>query len=164
MKTHIWYVAFEDVEPKHPSTTRWGKFLDFLYRGIGREGFRHVFCFAQWPVGGLQMHVSRFGLRPFFLFNKDGSPFCCENYALGLAYEGRKVLRIELPVEEVDMRRVANCIPSCVTLIKVTLGIKSWAVSPYGLYKDLLKAGALEFTEEVCNEIREKKVEELCNG
>lgn len=36
-----------------------------------------------------------------------------------------------------------NIAPTCVTAVKMFLGIKSFAITPYQLYKDLIKRGAI---------------------
>jgi len=53
---------------------------------------------------------------------------------------------LEFPVEE--DRRFSPTWASCVGMVKGIMGIRAWAFTPYGLYRDLLKRGAESFGPE----------------
>jgi hypothetical protein len=54
-----------------------------------------------------------------------------------------KVLHITLPTQnKLIITHFANYLPSCVTCAKALLGVRSWSLTPYGLYKNLQKLGA----------------------
>lgn len=57
--------------------------------------------------------------------------------------EDMTVLRIVLPQgNKLLASHFANYLPTCVTCVKALLGIRSWHMTPYGLYKELCKRGA----------------------
>ena len=52
------------------------------------------------------------------------------------------VLQIFLPKQKkLIISHFANYIPSCVTCSKAVLGVRGWNLTPFGLYKKLLKLG-----------------------
>lgn len=48
---------------------------------------------------------------------------------------------VEFPSDPKSCRTISNCLPSCVSVAKALLGLKSNAITPYQLYQSLLKAG-----------------------
>lgn len=58
-----------------------------------------------------------------------------------LREEGMTLLRYKARLPQTKPH-VSNCIPSCVTMLKLLVGVRAWAMTPRQLYKHLLKNGA----------------------
>lgn len=65
-----------------------------------------------------------------------------------IAYEAARIAQITPVLGYVGraegMHHISNYVPSCVSIAKVIMGIRCNAVTPKGLYKALLKRGALK--------------------
>jgi hypothetical protein len=64
------------------------------------------------------------------------------------------VLKVTLPAQhKLVITHFANYLPSCVTCAKVLLGVRSWSLTPYGLYKYLQKLGATSIKKSIGNSL-----------
>ncbi|MBA43621.1 MAG: hypothetical protein CMF62_06425 [Magnetococcales bacterium] len=152
-----WYVAFGEAGSHQP----------WYYRIFTRKGFEHVEAFAELPFKTvLYINSGLDGITPGMMFNEEDASlgFPVEAMACGYLAKGHKILRVKCSRGGPVMFHLANCIPSCVTLVKGLLGFKCWSVTPYGLYKALLKSGAYEWTEADAKEFYRKRVKELKMG
>lgn len=112
-------VVFHDrIESRHP--------LAFLLR----RGFWHCFCCVL--SNGLWIQID----------GEEGVPvvrYLCEDDEFDLVAHYR-----DQGCTVVETVQRAECLPSplalrnCVGLVKATLCIRSWAITPYGLYKHLV--------------------------
>jgi len=114
-----YYIVFTDinVEPH------------WVHRFI-RKGFKHCFCF----------------------YEIEGERFCLNtttaniNYHLGVDaafFKNSTVLKFKYKFDfNNKIFYFWNMLPTCVSITKMVLGIRSRAITPYQLYKYLIKQGA----------------------
>lgn len=74
---------------------------------------------------------------------------------LGWAQKGFKIVRYQHTIDKKhSIRHIGNWFPTCVTLIKIIIGLKSWSQTPYQLYKDLIKQGGEDITVNLLEELK----------
>ena len=153
--TREWYVAFSDTDEPQP----------WLYRIFTRKGFEHVECFAEgYNKTIISISSGLSGITPGILFNEEDPAYGIPPEALAFGYlaKGARVLRYSCEhSDRTACLHLANFVPSCVTLTKGILGFKSWAISPKGLFNDLLRKGAVEITEKDAEKFYKARVKEL---
>jgi len=126
-----WYVVFTDQNVKR----HW-------IHTFFKEEFLHCYCFRQ--IGG-----SVYFANPT-ISNIDTKiiPYCrAEDFAKELlGYPYNRILRVKYPFDFSNrMFNLWNLIPTCVSIVKIFLGITAKAQTPYQLYKHLIKRGAKPF-------------------
>ncbi|TXH55978.1 MAG: hypothetical protein E6Q97_07555 [Desulfurellales bacterium] len=128
--TRQYWVVFHDrVSPERSLTGMWLK-----------PGFCHCFAFVAGMAGAVAVNPLKttwdVGWWP-------GEP---HDLAMHFLSDPRcRVLTIARPG---DARYYWLTLPNCVGVVKAMLGIKSLAVTPYQLYRDLLNYGAVELRRE----------------
>ena len=62
---------------------------------------------------------------------------------------------------------LTHCLPTCVTMLKLLLGVRAWALTPRQLYRHLLKKGAVPLTPQMIESLlaadRERRSQALSN-
>lgn len=96
-----------------------------------KDGFHHCFCVVS--VSGLWLEInSQRGMVTLrYLTNAD------DVFDLGAFYreQGMNVVETTQKTDPVRSPLIAR---NCVGMVKAVLGVRSWAVTPYQLYKHLL--------------------------
>ncbi len=112
------YVIFCDGQEQHP--------LSWMLK----KGFRHVFCIIK--TDGYWVLVD----------GRDGRPAVevhgLESFDLAQCYRDMGLLVV--PAEQGKGRDVPFVLNNCVGMVKAVLGLKSKAITPYQLYKYLVRA------------------------
>ena len=127
-----WYVVFTDEEVS-----------PHLIHRVLQKPFYHCYCFRQ--IGD---HV--YVVNPT-ISNVDSQIYEF-THASQLAQEisrnpDTKILKFKYKFDNSNrVFNITNMWPTCVSVVKMFLGIRSRAVTPYQLYKYLLKRGAFHFT------------------
>lgn len=73
-------------------------------------------------------------------------PIPADLYARALVGQGKVVVKHKF---RRNIWNITNILPTCVSLVKILTGYNSYTLTPFGLYKSLLKDGAEVITEEV---------------
>ena len=118
-----WFVAFVDAR------SAW-------YHRFLKRGFRHVFAFGYQPSAGRWL-LYDLGFEGTNLRILRGAEV--DALATTVANEGGRVLRAQVQDCFVGQPRL---LASCVTAIAHLLGLPGCAVTPYALYRQLLRHGA----------------------
>lgn len=114
---------------------------NFLLRPFLEDGFKHCLCFRQ--LGDNIIQTDPTG------YNINTSTFKWDS-ALQYAYHlernpNYRVLRFKYSVADIKKSfNVGNILPTCVTIVKMTIGLRSLCVTPYQLYKESKRLGARE--------------------
>jgi hypothetical protein len=122
----FWMVFFGPGE-------RPGKIARWLSRG-----WQHVCCASFDPVHGLWIYVNPARDRTYILAMTPDE----FNARFGHLLNTSTAI-LEFPVEA--DRAFSPTWASCVGTVKGIMGIRSWAFTPYGLYRDLVRRGAESF-------------------
>ena len=123
-----WYVVFTDEDVDH----------HWVHRFI-KPGFRHCYCFRQ--IGDYIYYANPTTSNIDSKVFKDMTSEDLAQYTL-LA-PNTKVLKFKYPFDINNrMFSIWNIAPTCVSVVKMFLGITATAVTPYQLYKQLLTKGA----------------------
>lgn len=105
------------------------------------RGWQHVCCASFQPESGMWVYVNPARDRTYILaltpdkFNGHFDYLLLTSTAI-----------LQFPAQ--DRRRFSPTWASCVGTVKGIVGIRSWAFTPYGLYRDLLALGAESFGPE----------------
>ncbi len=71
-----------------------------------------------------------------------------EDVAVSFAEKGMLVVKFEVTAgSKKSIMHISNLIPTCVTVVKTVIGRPSWEITPYQLYKGLLRDGGIEITK-----------------
>jgi hypothetical protein len=124
-----WFVAFTPARP------RW-------YTLLCRPGFRHCLAFRFDREHGTwlwaELHLTGFRLDPLHGYELDAR-------LAVLRAGGATILRYRVPAgAEGRAPRLLYCVP----FVSHLLGLRGSALSPYGLYRRLLRAGAVPAFEQ----------------
>lgn len=128
-----WYVAFA----KNTSPLHWWQNIALSNHS---DHFRHVTLFK--PV--TQTHL--------IIIDPSPTRFKVELRELEVSVEQRmKNLSSCFPIVHLWHKPCQEInytfyLPTCVTMVKYAMGFNSKAVTPYGFYRDLIKAGALDLS------------------
>jgi hypothetical protein len=130
-----WYIVFtdDDVAPH------------WIHRFI-RKGFQHCACFrtVEGEFGDMiyLANPTTANIHSGIIEEKHG-----EALALDLVQRsGTKVLRFKTSLDFSNrILTIWNMVPTCVSVVKMFLGIRARAQTPYQLYKHLIKLGAEEY-------------------
>lgn len=127
-----WYVVFttRDVN-RHPINR------------LLRKPFYHCYCFRQ--IGD---HIYYANPTTSNIDTKIYEKVDAEELAQGISrFTNTKVLKFRYRFDIKNrMFNIFNMVPTCVSAVKMFLGISCRAVTPYQLYKYLLKRGAFHLT------------------
>lgn len=126
-----WYIVFTDENvSKH-----------WLHPVLKKE-FHHCYCFRQ--IGDMVYMAEPTTANIDSRIYKDISA-----RQLAIQFSRREATRVLKFKYEFDfnnkMFNLWNLVPTCVSVVKMFLGIKAKAQTPYQLYKHLLKQGATPF-------------------
>lgn len=104
------------------------------------ENIKHVLVFFQQGpfIQRIQPLIHAVDLSVEFWTDPPLEPIPAEVYAKIWVDKGAVVVRIDT---ERNIWNITNSLPSCVSVVKVMTGFNSYAITPYGLYKDLLRRG-----------------------
>lgn len=134
-------VITDDLNQK-PRTMFWVVFHDRIsqqrpwYAFMLRPGFYHCWVFTSARAGTVILNPLK---RTWFLSWQPCDPQeLAEHFLADARY---RILVIDRPAEAVYHRVT---FPNCVAVVKACLGVKSHAITPYQLYRDLLQQGAVE--------------------
>ena len=97
-----------------------------------------MFCFAQ--TGPIVVYVDPTHAGVMISLKGDAT---AADYAEAYARQpGWTVVRVRyVPWTTINIRHLMNFVPSCVTVIKIVLGLPAPCLTPYGYYKYLLASG-----------------------
>ena len=132
-----WYIVF------HKSFAV--PFWQWLYMLATPKEFGHMFCFSQ--IGPMVLFIDPTHSAVHISIKYDvediNNPVYAEDYAQAFAdNEGWTVIKVTHdPWNELNIRHLMNFIPSCVTLIKIVIGLPAPVLTPYAYYKFLIKSG-----------------------
>ena len=104
-----------------------------------------MFCFSQ--IGPMVLFVDPTHSAVHISIKYDvediNTPVYAEDYAQAFANnEGWTVVKVAHdPWGQRNIRHLMNFIPSCVTLIKIVIGLPAPVLTPYAYYKFLIKSG-----------------------
>ncbi len=107
--------------------------------------FGHMFCFTQ--IGPMVLFIDPTHSAVHISLKYDvediNSPVYAGDYAQAFANnEGWTVVKVTHdPWDQLNIRHLMNFIPSCVTLIKIVIGLPAPVLTPYAYYKFLIKSG-----------------------
>lgn len=107
------------------------------------ENITHAYAFTQ--VGPCVLFVEPHRDRIDFTMKypeNDHTHLSAHRLAIELGEAYHTVIRHEFVPDLQDKRSWLNFIPTCVSVVKVSSGYPSLAVTPYGLLKCLMKRGA----------------------
>jgi hypothetical protein len=123
-----WYVVFTEQDVNR-----------HLIHRILRKPFYHCYCFRQ--IGG---HIHYNNPTTSNIDTKIYQEVSVEELAQEISKQpNTKILRIKIPVDFSNKNfNIWNMLPTCVSTVKMFLGITNKAVTPYQLYRHLLKRGA----------------------
>lgn len=145
-----WYIGFCDFAGSGP------------LKAFVRPGFGHVFAFASAGHGLLVAEPVAWGLSLKYLPRPAGRGAYPADVlaAEWLATTPRlTLLRVRVPRMQVPTaRHLSFALPTCVSVVKAVLGLRAWAVTPWQLYRVLLKAGAVPVTPNWCAQKRRTRV------
>lgn len=121
----FWHVAFIRDETEH------------LIDLISPKGFRHVLCYGYVMEFGAWIVVDPSIRKNDIHLIKEGGPMA--EFLWGLMGRGATVVR--MPSRE-QAAPIDSALPAtCVNIVKRTIGIRSGALRPIALYRDLLADG-----------------------
>ena len=109
------------------------------------DEFSHCGVMMQFGCDVLQVDSDHQGVWFNKMFDKEVAGGFIDAELLAQAYErekGYKVLRYVASSRGVF--HCGNLPPTCVTMVKSIIGRSSWEITPYQLYKGLIKDGAVE--------------------
>lgn len=131
----VFYIYFRP-SPDMP----WWQKLFVLHR---EERFHHCGLFMQFGSDVLRVDSSVQGVGFEKFFDKDGLFVDAEVFAENLVQvEGMTVVRYKVSEESKKcILHPSNSVPTCVTIVKTIIGRASWEITPYQLYKGLLRDG-----------------------
>lgn len=123
-----WYVVFTEQDVNR-----------HLIHRILHKPFYHCYCFRQ--IGG---HIHYNNPTTSNIDTKIYQEVSVEELAQEISKQpNTKILRIKIPVDFSNKNfNIWNMLPTCVSTVKMFLGITNKAVTPYQLYRHLLKRGA----------------------
>jgi hypothetical protein len=125
-----WYVVFTDNSNDPLNTGIVASFIKLFTS----PGYRHCFVFTPSELGTLVLDPSWTGLAVSW------SPAPPERIAQACLLHGHKVLLLE---QNHIQRYYSRGFITCVSIIKMTIGLKSWKIiTPKQLFKAMLAAGA----------------------
>tara|TARA_A200000159_G_scaffold59245_1_gene54776 strand:- start:1156 stop:1566 length:411 start_codon:yes stop_codon:yes gene_type:complete len=126
-----WYIIFTDQEVG----PHW---LHFLLK----KGFYHCYLFRQ--IGDYVYYANP---RLSNIDTKIYQGMSIDQLADDLRSQpNTKILKFKYPFDfNNQMFNTWNLVPTCVSVVKMFLGIRARAQTPYQLYKHLLKKGAVPF-------------------
>lgn len=133
-----WFVAFTSYRGRTP-----------LYRRFLRRGFGHVFAFTKLEGTVLMLDPQQGGVFITTIPEVTPESRKAGGQNLSVFITGLKAALPEVTILQVLAKRpstrkhLSMFLPSCVTAIKSILCRQNWALTPFQLYKSLLKAGAL---------------------
>lgn len=132
----FYFVFTPDVRIAHPV-------MRFL-----KGGFKHVFVMFQTGdrVGFINTDDSEISVE--FLEGSWDAEYCARTFIEQLNWSIVKWQNTNV-VKKPKIRHTGNWIPSCVSVSKMFGGINSFAVTPYGLYKYLLKTGGSKLSHKI---------------
>jgi hypothetical protein len=134
-----WFVVFQNMEKPEYGAPKKEKLIYWFIKKL-RPGFQHVCAFREAAEfqGWLKIDSYSCGIAieeitdPFFLEELEG------RVNLGLA----SVVPVFSSTSDVFMPRAFL---TCVSVVKHLLGVKSWAVTPFGLFKFLKRGEKNEY-------------------
>lgn len=122
-----WYIVFRSYQGN-----------SWILRNILKSGFGHVSIIKQ--VGNMLIVIDPLTTSIDIDIIR---PISIEHIFMHIP-DDMKVLNISLPKQnKLIISHFANYLPSCVTCAKALLGVRSWSLTPYRLYKNLQKLGAI---------------------
>lgn len=124
-----WWVVFKDADRRHWYT----RFL--------KSGYEHAFCFTEIRPNTMLMVNARESEFEFLVLDD-----VAWNWVRTCLGQGWRVVVVE--VERTDYG-LGKRWPfwTCVTVVAHTLGIPTWAFSPWQLYRHLIKRGGQDLNE-----------------
>ena len=121
-----WYVGFTNSK-------LFPKWLHRFFR------FTHCYCFTATIEGILVVDPNQALVQMDILI-----PEVSETFIPNQLQKGDAILYVERTVDTKQF--FCHCTPvNCVAAVKYILGLKSWAQTPYQLYRTLKKSGAKEY-------------------
>lgn len=145
-----WYVVFKRSEYNIP----WWQKIPLLF---SPRDFWHVFLFAQ-SGQFIQLVETYNGNVDITIIADEDDPrklVPAEGLALLYVEAGYHVVRIKLESNLKGFKLLGNLVPSCVSVVKVVIGLANFVVTPYGLYKWLVENGG----EIITSQVYQKEVE-----
>ena len=142
----MWFVAFTSYRGCNP-----------LYQKMLPKGFGHVFAFAHLEGHVLLVDPQEGGILLKKLSLPGGQRYGAH---LSVFVASLQACFDDITCVHVSSRSPQNTkhlsmfFPSCVTAIKAILCRQSWALTPKGLYKTLLKDGASRVDTAYLNQLR----------
>ncbi len=125
-----WYIVFTDYNVQ-----------THLIHKILRKPFYHCYCFRQ--IGD-HIHYNNPTTS-----NIDTKIYQKINAEI-LKQPNTKILKIKYRFDIKNrIFNIYNIAPTCVSVVKMFLGIRCRAITPYQLYKYLLKCGAFHLTNDI---------------
>ncbi len=141
-----WYVAFTGADQA----------THVLFSRVLKEGFKHCLCFSVLRgQGAMGDHIVFVDPTPYhvdistMIDEVDPSIAVRAEHIVNAFHKlGYRVVRFQYTVDNSrTLLHFGNAYPSCVTVIKCVLGIRSWSVTPYQLFKWLIRNGAEQLGE-----------------
>lgn len=122
-----WYFGFKNAS----SMPTFMKFFVWNHHPV----YHHCFAFCDLGEGMIMVDPNLHTLK---MTGYDCSAHFMAKY---LAEEGAVVVSCEFKTKLVGWKALTNISPTCVTAVKIATGFYSSAITPYGLFKDLLRNG-----------------------
>jgi hypothetical protein len=131
-----WYIGFTANTNNLPWLHNWAMRKDPV-------NCRHVYAFTQ--IGDFVLYVEPELSKINFTIkypNEETPQVLASNHAVELTNHGHTILRtVHIPSIR-GKKSVFNFVPSCVTVVKCSVGYSSLALTPFQLFKSLLHNGA----------------------
>lgn len=134
-----WYVAFVDRPAGQPR--RWWDIFT-------RPGWRHVLAFRYDAGAGVWLLVDPLWSRTLVTAIRPGAEFGA--VLGGLSPVLTAVLRVDMPAVPDRLPRLPRIGGWCVPATAHLLGLRCRALAPLGLWRELLRRGAVPVMQELC--------------
>jgi len=130
-----WYIVFTDYNVQ-----------THLIHKILRKPFYHCYCFRQ--IGD---HIHYNNPTTSNIDTKIYQKISAKKLAQEILKQpNTKILKIKYRFDIKNrIFNIYNIAPTCVSVVKMFLGIRCRAITPYQLYKYLLKCGAFHLTNDI---------------
>lgn len=118
---------------------------------ITKKNFSHVVFFSQCGPTTISIEPLSTAINIVNYYNLEEaySAMAVENVALHFITHGFRVVKhSHIVYDDRSILHLANLWPSCVSMCKIITGYRSWALTPFQLYKSLLQNGGTEIKIE----------------